>query len=145
MTTDKSYTLEVKENEDGETFIELPIEIIESLELNEGDVMQWTDNEDGSFTLTKKKTKLVLVETVSMFRLRYVVEVPEGGKAEWALDTVTMEEAVEFSQKHLGENITSHREITDEEALNLCDEDNGYSRHWPDDKKRQAFITSLKE
>jgi hypothetical protein len=43
------------------------------------------------------KTEFVLVECVSTFRMRYVVEVPEG-KSEYALDTVVMNEANEFSQ-----------------------------------------------
>ena len=59
--------------------------------------------------------KLYLVETVSMFRMRYVIEVPDDHNSgefpcsaiTWAEDTVTMEEMKEFSQKWLGETITS--------------------------------------
>ena len=55
--------------------------------------------------------------------MRYLVEVPVGidaygrDKSEWAMDTVTMHQAQEFSQQHLGEQIVSHRVVTKEEAL----------------------------
>lgn len=98
-----------------------------------------------------KETQLVLVECVSMFRMRYMVEVPVGvddygkDKALWALDTVTMQEAKEFSQEHLGENIVSHRVVSKKEALALCDVDNDYTKSWSKDKKIEAFFTTWKE
>lgn len=91
-----------------------------------------------------KDTELVLVETVSMFRMRYVVEVPKG-KSEYALDTVVMNEAVEFSQQFMDENIVSHRVVGKKEALSLCDQDNDYARSWTKDKKVEAFFTPWKE
>ena len=75
----------------------------------------------------KKNTCLVLVETVSQFRERYVVEVPESNP-EWALDRVTMGQAEEFSQKYLGETIIAHRVISTKKALKLCDEDRKSTR-----------------
>ena len=98
-----------------------------------------------------KKTQLVLVETVSMFRMRYVVEVPVGtddynnDKSLWALDTVTMNEAQEFSQEHLDETIVSHRVVSKKEALALCDIDNDYTKSWSKDKKIETFFTPWKE
>jgi len=86
-----------------------------------------------------------------MFRERYMIEVPVGidmygkDKAEWALDTVTMEEAKEFSQEHLGETIMSHRVVTKEEALALCDKDNDYSKVWNDELKMKNFFTTMAE
>jgi hypothetical protein len=75
-------------------------------------------------------SKYMMVDAVSMFRMRYVVEVPddcevpdiENGKygctpEEYAKDTVTCEDAREFTQEHLGETIVSTREVTLEEAL----------------------------
>lgn len=59
---------------------------------------------------------LFVVETISQFRTRYVVECQE---AEHAADTVTMEEADEFSQMHLGEIILSTREITYEDFTRM--------------------------
>lgn len=87
-----------------------------------------------------KETEWVLVECVSQFRMRYMVEVPKG-KAEWALDTVTMNEAKEFSQEHLGETIVSHRVLTEQQALELCDVDNHYCSKWNNEQKKNAFFT----
>jgi isopentenyldiphosphate isomerase len=91
-----------------------------------------------------KETELVLVETVSMFRMRYMVEVPKG-KSEWALDTVVMQEAKEFSQKHLDETIVSHRVVSKKEALELCDQDNDYLTTWSKTEKVDSFFTPWKE
>lgn len=88
-----------------------------------------------------QEDEYVLVETVSMFRIRYVVPTPKCHD-EWALDTVVMNEAKEFSQKHLDETIVSHRRMTKEEALRLCDEDNEYAKEWSDEKKLKVFFTS---
>ena len=82
----------------------------------------------------------VLVETVETFRMRYVVPLPKGNEV-WALDTVVMNEATEFSQKHLGEQIVSHRAISREELLELMDEDNDYAASWSEEQKFKAFVT----
>jgi hypothetical protein len=107
-----------------------------------GDTLDWKDNGDGTFSMTKKKeeTEWVLVETISQFRERYMVEVPKG-KAEWALDTVTLNEAQEFSQEHLGEVIVSHRVVSFDEALEMCDKDNHYCKDWDNEHKISAFFT----
>lgn len=141
---DKTFTLEVQQNEDGESFIQFPQETMAELGWKEGDCVTWTDNKDGSYTLTKKATEWVLVETVSMFRQRYMVQVPLG-KSDWALDTVTYEDAKEFSQKHLDETIVSHRVVSYEDALRLCDEDNEYANSWSNDHKVKSFFTSMED
>ena len=87
------------------------------------------------------ETELVLVECIHQYRMRYVVEVPAGHSA-WALDTVTMEEAKEFSQLSLGETIVSHRIVSRDEVLKLCDEDNDYCQSWTDEAKLDAFVTT---
>jgi len=93
----------------------------------------------------------VLVEAVSTFRARYMVEVPIGtdnygkDKALWALDTVTMNEATEFSQEHLGEQIVSHRVVSKEEALKMCDIDNDYTKSWDEATKMKNFFTNWKD
>jgi len=98
-----------------------------------------------------KETQWVLVEAVSTFRMRYMVEVPVGtddydnDKSEWALDTVTMEEAKEFSQEHIGELIVSHRVVSKEEALSLCDTDNYYTKSWSEEQKINTFFTNWEE
>jgi hypothetical protein len=140
----KTWIAEVQEDNEGNQCIQLTDEMLEVLGWKEGDTIEWIDNKDGSWTMKKKEMQWVMVECVSMFRQRYMVQVP-AGKAEWALDTVTMEEAKEFSQEHLGETIVSHRVVTEEEALKLCDQDNNYCRTWNDEKKKEAFFTEWKE
>ena len=87
-----------------------------------------------------ENTQLVLVECIQQYRMRYVVEVPFG-HADWALDTVTMEEAKEFSQLSLGETIVSHRVVSRDQVLRLCDDDNDYCGSWTDEEKLEAFVT----
>ena len=92
----------------------------------------------------KNETELVLVECIQQYRMRYVVEVPVG-KSDWALDTVTMEEAVEFSQLSLGETIVSHRVVSKDDVLKLCDIDNDYCSSWDTEKKFDVFVTPLEK
>lgn len=91
-----------------------------------------------------KETEWVLVECVSTFKMKYMVEVPRG-KSEWALDTVIMQEAKEFSQEHIDESIFSHRVVSKKEALSICDTDNEYAKSWNKDKKIEVFFTTWKE
>lgn len=82
----------------------------------------------------------VMVETIGMFRQRYMVEVDQE-HPEYALDDVTMERPKEFSQKYLGETITSHRVVSEEEALDICDVDNDYCQGWTEEQKIKSFFT----
>jgi bifunctional DNA-binding transcriptional regulator/antitoxin component of YhaV-PrlF toxin-antitoxin module len=134
------------ENDDkGNLVLPLDDEILKEVGWETGDTIEWVDNKDGSWTMKKKvETELVLVECVSMFRERYVVEVPKG-HSEWALDTVVMQEAKEFSQEHIGENIISHRVMSKEEVLALCDVDNDYAKRWSNEYKFETFVTKVKE
>lgn len=86
----------------------------------------------------------VLVECVSQFRMRYMIQVPKGN-ATWALDTVVCNSAKEFSQEHLGEVIVSHRVVSEQEALQLCDKDNSYCTSWTDGQKKKVFFTKWGE
>ena len=85
-----------------------------------------------------EKKKLYLVETVSMFRVRYVIEAKDESHA---LDEVTCystgaeENVIEFSQKHIDEVIISSRKISDKSYLKLFDKDNDYLASWPHEKK----------
>ena len=96
-------------------------------------------------------SKFVLVEAISQFRQRYVIEVPDNHNdgeypctaEQWAADTVTSEEVKEFSQYWLGETIVSTREISKEEIVPLCDKDNEYCSSWDDEKKLEVFVTPV--
>jgi hypothetical protein len=100
---------------------------------------------EGPLTDTEE-TEWVLVEALSQFKTSYMVEVPKG-KAEYALDTVVMEEAEEFSQEHLRPTdiVLGYRVVSKEEALALCDERNEYATEWTDDLKIKNFFTPWKE
>jgi hypothetical protein len=84
--------------------------------------------------------KLYMVETVSIFRQRYVVEAYE---AEHAADEVVMNvsngDFKEFSQKHIDELITSTREISATEFLKEFDADNDYLSKWDISQKMQVI------
>ena len=89
-------------------------------------------------------SKLVLVETLSQYRVRYVIEIDDND-----LDSVAVEHAlnifsqddysyidiVEFSQLHLGEIDLSSREISKDEYLRLFNEDNDYLKTWTETQK----------
>jgi len=147
-TGDNSWVATLQEDpETGDLILPLPEEVMASNGFEIGDILKWKDNKDGSFSITKKaseETEWVLVECVSTFRTRYMVEVPKGS-SEWAMDTVTMNEAKEFSQEHLGEQIVSHRVVSKKEALALCDLDNDYIGEWDKETKIKNFFTTWKE
>jgi hypothetical protein len=147
-TGDNSWIATLQEDpETGDMILPLPEDLMESQGFEVGDILKWKDNKDGSYSISKKvseETEWVLVECVSTFRQRYMVEVPKG-KTLWALDTVTMEEAKEFSQEHIGEQIISHRTVSKKEALELCDKDNNYGSEWDKETKMKNFFTTWEE
>ena len=82
---------------------------------------------------------LYLVETVSMFRMRYVIEADEESHAldEVTIRTTDKDELLEFSQKHLDEVIVSSRKLSDEQYIKLFDKDNAYLSQWNKEEKRR--------
>jgi hypothetical protein len=137
----KTWTLPVQIDADsGDHYIELNEEILAQSGFNVGDTIEWQDNGDGSWTLVKKdqELKTYLVETVSMFRHRYAVQ---ARSLEHAYDTVVCNEAEEFSQHHIDENIVSGREITKAEYLKLFNEDNDYLKNHVDEFKLKYIHT----
>lgn len=83
--------------------------------------------------------KLFLVDAVSSYRMSYVVRCENGDDAK---DTVTMEEAEEFSQEWLGEQISRVTEITEDDYLVLFDKENDYLKDW-DIEKKKSLITQV--
>lgn len=89
--------------------------------------------------------KIVLVETVSTFRHMYAVELEDGVPNEYALDDITWAatggsvELEEFAQKHIAEDVFSHREITEDEYLKIFDKENDYLSDW-DVEQKKRFI-----
>ena len=89
-------------------------------------------------------SKLVLVEKLSQYRIRYVVEVddndPNSDAVDHALNIFTQDDYSyidigEFSQLHLGEIDISSREISKDEYLRLFEEDNAYLETWTETQK----------
>lgn len=137
--------VELETDENGDLILPLSDELCSELGWKVGDTIEWIDNHDGSWTIRKieMEKELVLVECISTFRMRYVVEVPKG-KKEWALDTVVCNDAQEFSQEHLGEQIVSHRVIDEDEYMRIFDEDNDYLKNWNSENKLQ-YVTRWKD
>ena len=136
--------VKLEQDANGDLILPLSDELLQSVGWKIGDTIVWKDNEDGSWTMSKKpKTKIVLVDALVSYRMRYAVELAEDSPESWALDTVTMEQAAEFSQECLGEQIVSHRVITEAEFLQQFDKDNSYLAGWTADKKFESALTRL--
>lgn len=126
MTTERGTYLPLTWNRDtGELGVHLP-----------------QDNKTSGDMLDKQPPKLAypsyLVETTVTYRMRYVVSCQSE---EHAMDTVVMEEAKEFSQHYLGEQIISARPINHDEIIAMCDEDNDYCKSWDAELKYKNFVT----
>jgi hypothetical protein len=88
--------------------------------------------------------KLYLVETISIFRMRYAIE---AKNEEHALEEVTMnatgdcnDKWEDFSQKHIEEVIISSREITKKEYIEIYDKDNAYFKVWSPEQKSKFIM-----
>lgn len=90
-------------------------------------------------------SKIVLVETVSIFRHAYAVELKDDEPNEYALDTVVSGEKGldEFSQQHISEDIFSHRVITEEEYIRVFDEMNDYLTGWSEEQKKKFIYKEV--
>lgn len=116
-----SETVELADDGNGNLMLPLTDAALAECDWKEGDTIVWTDLGDGRFSLVKKQPEktLVLVEAVRVTRYRYFVETP-ADHPEYALDTVTCNEATMWSKRELDEVIVSHRVITRDE-FNLED------------------------
>jgi len=76
----------------------------------------------------------VVVTTVSSFRHRYVMH-KNDLQAMNAMDIVTMEKCDEFSQLHMGEQISDIYECSEDEMITFFDRDNDYLRSWDREQK----------
>jgi hypothetical protein len=130
------------EHDGADLILPLTEDMLEGTDIQVGDTVEWIDNKDGSWTLRKKDSDKVwvMVETISTFRQRYMIQAP-ASNPEYALDDVSCETAKEFSQQWLGETIVSHRVVSQTEALEICDQDNDYAASWNDDYKMNTFFT----
>ena len=82
-----------------------------------------------------------IVETISMFRMRYVIEANSAADAKNEV-TTNVGELAEFSQHHVDELVTAAREIDDAEYLHQFDEDNEYLKDWTEGQKF-SFVNTI--
>ena len=89
--------------------------------------------------------KLVMVDCISQFHIRFAVEVDDVSEASDIVNNNTYDdEFQEFSQEHLGIFSVSQREIDTKEYLRLFDEDNSYLNTWTDEQKLQFINKDFK-
>lgn len=48
------FTIEVEADSDGELMLTFPDELMDALDWQPGETVVWEDNEDGSWTITKR-------------------------------------------------------------------------------------------
>ena len=71
--------------------------------------------------------------TISVFKLKYVVEMSEEDTVEGLADLITCNELEEFSQTHVDELIVDSLVINQEEMLKLFRKENDYLSSWTDE------------
>lgn len=53
--SDKKYVVNLEEDEEGNLILPFPEGLLEEMGWTEGTVLYWTDNKDGTFSLSDKK------------------------------------------------------------------------------------------
>ena len=101
----------------------------------------WAEHNEVEKMEETQEKKLYVVDVMSTFRVRYVVE---AKSEEHALDEVVMNEHnidfKEFSQEHVGTHIFGSRELKSiEEYLELFDKDNDYLKSWTNQQKLKTI------
>jgi bifunctional DNA-binding transcriptional regulator/antitoxin component of YhaV-PrlF toxin-antitoxin module len=48
-----NWTLAVKKNRKGELYVQLPSKLLKLMKWKTGDDLEWTENKDGSYSLSK--------------------------------------------------------------------------------------------
>lgn len=98
-------------------------------------------------------TKYVTVTTISQFKMRYVIPVDRlqefnnkiPYEKEWAEELVIDNLLEDFSQEHLGEVVIDSREISEEEMLNIFDDENNYLESWSMEHKLEWVKNLVKK
>lgn len=138
--------VKVMTDEAGEAILPISEEMFKKLGWDFQDKLQWCINQDGSVVLSKidmpivstgtdkvdnpidikvDETELILVETVSMFRMRYAVRVPKG-ESKKALQVLELKDPHELSQHYIGEQVTHYRVVSKENLFEIAKEDETY-------------------
>ena len=94
----KSWTLDVEEDpENGDAILNLPPDLLEAVGWVEGDVLNWEDNKDGSWTLTKKPEYVKWPGGVGGAELIFDTDTKMNEKLSEVMD-ITQEECAEVIQ-----------------------------------------------
>ena len=93
-------------------------------------------------------SKIVLVETISMFRHVYAVEIGDEEHESWAENDVVRELSKdnpgieEIGQKWISEETISNRVVDETEYLRVFDELSSYLSEWSDEEKKKFIYKS---
>lgn len=89
--------------------------------------------------------KLVLVETIGIFKHQYAVLINEDEDNVVAADYVKSNPVNEMSQRFLDELVLGTRTINETEYLKMFDEANQYLLTWSDEDKKQFIYDKEKK
>jgi hypothetical protein len=82
-------------------------------------------------------SKYVMVNAISMFSMKYCVEVPDEMENKDLLDHVEKQvsagDTLEFTQRHMGEKVSDYRVVTKDEILEEFRSEEPYFASWDDD------------
>lgn len=82
-------------------------------------------------------SKYVMVNAVSMFNMKYVIEVPDEVEDKDLLDRVEKQvsagDTLEFTQRHMGERVSNYSVVTKDEILKEFRSEEPYFASWEDE------------
>lgn len=82
--------------------------------------------------------KYVMVNAVSMFNMKYCLEVPEdlaeGDMFDYVSEKVRTGNVKELTQKHIGENVTNYEIVDQKEILKQFRKDEPIFGEWTDER-----------
>jgi len=82
-------------------------------------------------------SKYVMVNAVSMFNMKYVIEVPDEVEDKDLLDHVEKQvsagDTLEFTQRHMGETVSNYSIVTKNEIIEQFRTEEPYFASWGDE------------
>ena len=81
--------------------------------------------------------KYFVVETVATYHMKYLVAQPDHHQSEWCLDSVVCEDADDFHQNYLGEQVLGYKEVDDKQLMSEVE--NSYVAEWGVDQIKEVF------
>lgn len=137
------------ETRGGDFLLPLTDELAKELKWDHTTELDYEYAPDGGlwiFVKPKVKTEFVVVNAIQSFSTRYIVEVPIGHRED-AIEAVRhqTDNFKEFSQKYLGENITTTHVIDKNDIVPLCNVENDYCSTWSHEQKFANFVNLIGE